>query len=67
MKELLTTDDLAKLLGYSKATVNTYVALNKLPKPKKIYGKRLWEREQVEKWLKEKGINLNKKEDNADG
>ena len=62
MKNLLTSNDLAQLLGYSKATVNAYVTLKKLPQPKKILGRRVWEREQIERWLKAKGININNKE-----
>ena len=59
MKDLLTVDDLSKLLRYSKATINSYITLGKIPKPKKIFGKRVWEKETILKWLEEKGIHIN--------
>jgi len=59
MKNLLTQNDLANLLGYSERTINTYVTLGKIPKPKKIFGKRVWEKETILKWLERKGIHIN--------
>ena len=63
MERYLTVKDLAKILGYSPATIQHYVSDGKLPKPQKIFGrKNVWTQKAIEDWLEEKGININNKE-----
>ncbi len=50
--QMLDKKQLAELLGYEPTTVDKYWRLGKIPKPIKLFGKLLWDKAEVEKWLK---------------
>lgn len=52
-KLVLSSADIAEILGVSRRTVNRYAAAGRLPKPIKHLPRRRWRRADIEKWVEE--------------
>ena len=61
MRKLINIDQVAQLFGVSKRTIEGWVKHGKLPKPKRRFGIRKWNREQLEA-LRKSGRNTERLE-----
>ncbi len=51
--KLLNAEQLSQMIGYKIGTIYHYYKQGKLPKPKRIMGKILWDEEEIKRWIKE--------------
>lgn len=51
-EKYLSVDEVEKLVGYKKSTINVKVQYNAFPKPQQLHFQRLWKRSEIESYLK---------------